>query len=222
MKNVHKNGKITTPVHRIKSIINPNAQPDLKNTSSYCTSCQKEYSDGYLRCHIRLYHPEVKLEKKIKKMSSTTPPICKSRNNNKRCGICDWEYCERGSYIYHMKTVHKSGNKRMNPIIVEVDAGDWNNKWCTICKRGYPSRYHYESHMDRIHKDDNKEPSAAIRNSHRINNSNPIMVEMDAGNHHNKWCTICDRVYRCRSAYVLHMNTIHKNGRREPTIRGWK
>lgn len=47
-----------------------------------------------------------------------------------------------------------------------------------------------------------------------------IIVEIDSGNLNNKKCTICDRDYASRDSYRMHVYGLHKDGKREPAVRG--
>lgn len=100
--------------------------------------------------------------------------------------------------------------------MVEMDAGDYNNMRCSICEREYASRINFKKHMNSVHKGGKRKISALPRTKERINNSNPLMVEMDARNYDNKRCTICEKDYASRKSYRERKMKIHKDGKREP------
>lgn len=82
-------------------------------------------------------------------------------------------------------------NKTINSIMVEMDAGNLNNKRCNICYKDFSRRANYIRHMNQFHKHGKREPKPSGRKRH----INSALVEMDAGDHRNKRCTICKRIY---------------------------
>lgn len=164
MKYVHKNGKKTTPIHRIKNRINLNIQPDPNDLNFYCPSCQLQYLSRHsYRAHIRKFHPTIKLE--TKKISSGISPIIAEidagNDRNTRCTICDRGYKSRRRYKYHMKVYHKNGKREPvgstrrksipNPNVIPKWDDPANH--CRSCSKSYSTKGNYQTHIKKIHSD---------------------------------------------------------------------
>lgn len=115
-----------------------------------------------------------------------------------------------------MKNTHKDGRSmpvnRANIIPISSIQPDPNdpNFFCRACKRHYINKYGYFMHIRLIR------PDTKLDNIKREAIITPIMAEIDAGNHDNKPCTICDYEFSTRGSYKMHMNTIHRDGNRKP------
>lgn len=64
-----------------------------------------------------------------------------------------------------------------------------------------------------MHKDGQRELKYTRLNGLSVN---PIMLEIDADDRTNTVCAICNKDYISRKSYRAHMNTAHKDGKREP------
>lgn len=134
---------------------------------------------------------------------------------NTSCTIRKIKYGSRKYYQQHMNKYHKNGKD--TPITtrtktavdpnIQSDPND-PNFFCRSCQKVYPSQYHLRAHIHHYH------PEFKMKKSqdHLI----PIIMEIDARHPNNKRCTICEREFANRYSYIRHMDTIHKDGKREP------
>lgn len=152
MKNTHKDGR-SIPVNRAIIIPNSRIQPDPDDSNFFCRTRQRHYSNEYkYRRHIRLMHPDTKMEE-ITREAIMTPIMAEidaGNSNNKTCTIYDYEFSFRDNYRRHTNTVHKYGNRE--PVALgrlstaKIDTGIipiWNdpNNYCRSCKRAYSGKW---------------------------------------------------------------------------------
>lgn len=73
----------------------------------------------------------------------------------------------------------------------------------------------YRNHMNKYHNDGNREPVGKRCKNKPLIKITPIMPEIDAEDHSNRRCTICERVYNSKGAFRRHMLTVYKDRKRE-------
>lgn len=96
---------------------------------------------------------------------------------------------QSGNYRLHIRRKHPDVNLVLktlivNPLVVEIDAGNPNNTRCTICERDFGSRGNYRQHMNKQHKNGQRRPASigGFASKSRIDaNVSPIW---DDPNHH--------------------------------------
>lgn len=221
MATIHKDGK-NTPVCRKETINSSNIQPDPNDPNLHCAACQRVYSNRQVfRHHLRLQHPNVKMDQIKGGVQSTISPIMAEMDagnpNNTWCNICRRNYATRVNYRNHVNRVHKGGKREpaakggiqhrsnySNPLIVETDAGDPTNKKCTICDWEYSHRDNYLAHMNTVHKDGKRAP-VVRRSAKARNNSGVIPIWSDPSN----YCQSCQRQYSSNKTYKQHIREIH-------------
>lgn len=92
---------------------------------------------------------------------------------------------------------------------IQPDPND-SNFYCQLCKIKYASKRSYHFHILSVH------PNISLEKNRKLSAVNPLIVEVDSGNHKNTTCAICERDYVNRWVYRNHMLTVHKDGKREP------
>lgn len=95
MKKLHSDGRHAPVSIGRKISMNPNMQPDLRDSSNFCCSCQRTYSrrNSY-HTHLRLVHPNLENTTRrsinlIRMKMDTGDP------SNKRCTICERDFDNR-------------------------------------------------------------------------------------------------------------------------------
>lgn len=114
------------------------------------------------------------------------------------CCSCQKLYKTRGNFRQHIRLFHPitelgSIKKRLplviNPLMVQMDAGNPKNKSCTVCERDYKSRNRYCHHMKIVHKDGKRESVGASKR--RSIDDSVIPIWDDPG----LYCRSCKKSY---------------------------
>lgn len=111
-------------------------------------------------------------------------------------------------FIKMVETHLLEGKVLVNPN-VQPDPND-PNFYCSSCGRNYKTRANYRKHIRLYH------PSIKLEKIRKPSNVTTLMAEIDVGDDGNKRCAICEWEYDNRQNYKKHINTVHKNGGREP------
>lgn len=204
--------------HRIsrKARRNSDIRPDINDPNFYCNSCQYSYkSRAIYREHLKNLH-QMELIPLVKQpVYDSTISVSDTKNpKNTSYIFCRRKYNSRRSYRGHMLYIHKDTTRiRRTAIITNTNVQpDPNNPtfYCVSCQHTYSSKFNYRLHMLAVH------PSINMERSKIFSATNPLMIEVDAGNHKNTMCTLCGRDYADRNSYRTHMRIIHKESKREP------
>lgn len=203
-----------------RSPLNPDILPDIHDPNFYCKSCKvKLKSRRRYRNHLKcVYKMELEPIAKPRIYDPTISVNDTKKADNTSCVICKFKYSTQKYHKRHTEIFHKDGRntpikngprrRGVNPHI-QPDPND-PTFYCVSCNRHCSSRNDYRIHILLIH------PNVQLEDINMRAIISPLMAEMDAGDENNKKCTICDWEYSDRSNYRKHMNSIHKNGKREP------
>lgn len=136
--------------------------PNEFDPNNRCSVCVKTFKDvSCFREHLRKIH-EINLTPMEPTPNLNITP--NFTNSNNHCDLCKWNFSSGATYRTHISNCHTnvelSGRRLscINPLVVEMDAGDKKNKRCTICKREYACRGGYVTHVNSCHKDGSREP----------------------------------------------------------------
>lgn len=143
------------------------AHPDTKDpNNTACTICKITYnSRNYYLKHMKSFHKRGRDTPVCKNIIVNVNPTIQPDPNypNLYCRSCQKSYATRSSFHEHIRSFHPDTKvetvKRMytiNPVMVEMDNGDFSNRRCTICQKDYSCRRSYRKHMNLYHSDGGK------------------------------------------------------------------
>lgn len=182
-----------------------------KPNNKSCVVCKRRYNViGSYRQHLKNYHNNDGItqlgERKIISYYNNQPD---PNDPNFFCRSCQIKHSTRDNFIWHIQQAHPNIKfekiKLINPIMIEMDAGNPNNKWCTICEIEYASRLSYQNHVNRTHKVGKREPAArkGILKSRIDPTVTPIWDDS------NNYCRSCMTTFARRANYRSHIKNFH-------------
>ena len=198
--------------------------------SSKCDSCGKWFkSNGFLKRHIRLMHPNSN-RAAPSKYNNTKRAAPSKYNNTKRaatvsCHLCSKVFTSSGFLNRHRRCQHPDGDSEHTAP--KSDVGKRKTVTCDVCKLTFKSIGFLNKHIRRQHKTNEakdtaatvvKAKLAAAGSANRQSTASRSLGDHltsdvtpdDKGGKHQWQCNQCDKVYNWKSGLNMHIRLYHK------------
>ena len=223
--------KTKHPKKRIKHF---NLKPDFHDPDMCCKSCERTYKTK------GLYHLHLKSTHQINAPGREPEIVIATQDSNENsfyCSGCNKHIEDHTSYMRHIKATHSK--KHIKHFNLKPDFYD-PNKYCKSCERTYKSKTLYRLHLKKTHLIDApcKKPKTVIAkqksniNGFYCSGCNKHIENQTSYTKHiitkhpkkrikhfnlkpdfydpNKYCKSCERTYKTKALYRLHLKNTHK------------